>query len=62
MLTQEIINFANYLADIATEISKKYYRIENGEVAKDDDSPVTKADREIEEKIREAILSFLVYS
>ena len=25
MLNQEIINFANYLADIATEISKKYY-------------------------------------
>ena len=55
MLTQEIINFANHLADIASEISKKYYRIENGEIAKDDDSPVTKADREIEEKIREAI-------
>jgi len=55
MLNQEIINFANHLADIASEISKKYYRIENGEIAKDDDSPVTKADREIEEKIREAI-------
>ena len=57
MLNQEIINFANHLADIASEISKKYYRIENGEVAKDDDSPVTKADREIEEKIREAIFA-----
>jgi inositol-phosphate phosphatase/L-galactose 1-phosphate phosphatase/histidinol-phosphatase len=55
MLNQEIINFANHLADIASEISKKYYRMENGEIAKDDDSPVTKADREIEERIRQEI-------
>jgi len=55
MLNQEIINFANLLADTASEISKKYYRIANGEIAKEDDSPVTIADREIEEKIRELI-------
>jgi len=55
MLTQEIIDFANYLADISQPIAKKYFRVNNGEVAKDDDSPVTKADREIEKVIREAI-------
>jgi inositol-phosphate phosphatase/L-galactose 1-phosphate phosphatase/histidinol-phosphatase len=55
MINQEIINFANLLADTASEISKKYYRLANGEVAKEDDSPVTIADREIEQKIRELI-------
>lgn len=55
MLSQEIINFANYLADISEPIAKKYFRLDNGEVTKDDDSPVTKADREIEKAIREAI-------
>ena len=55
MINQEIINFANLLADTASKISKKYYRLANGEVAKEDDSPVTIADREIEQKIRELI-------
>lgn len=55
MLTKEIINFANYLADISEEIAKKYFRLDNGEITKDDDSPVTKADREIEKIIREEI-------
>lgn len=55
MLTQEMIDFANYLADISQPIAQKYFRVNNGEVAKDDDSPVTKADREIEKVIREAI-------
>ncbi|MDX2083580.1 MAG: histidinol-phosphatase [Rickettsiales bacterium] len=55
MLTKEIIDFANYLADISAPIAQKYFRINNGEVTKEDDSPVTKADREIEMIIRDAI-------
>jgi len=55
MITKEIADFANYLADISTEIAKKYFRLPNGEIAKEDDSPVTKADREIEQVIREEI-------
>lgn len=56
MLDQKIINFANYLADISAEITKKYFRLPNGEITKDDDSPVTKADREIEEVLRHEII------
>ncbi len=55
MPTQEFTTFANYLADLSTDIAKKYFRLPNGEIAKDDDSPVTKADREIEEIIRAEI-------
>lgn len=55
MINQEIINFANHLADLSSDIARKYFRLENGEIAKDDDSPVTKADREIEKIIREEI-------
>ncbi len=55
MLNQEIINFANHLADLSSEIAKKYFRVPNGEITKEDDSPVTKADREIEKIIREQI-------
>ena len=55
MLNQEIINFANHLADLSSEIAKKYFRLPNGEVAKDDDSPVTKADREIEKTLRDEL-------
>lgn len=55
MPNAELINFANYLADLSVPIAKKYFRLPNGEVAKDDDSPVTKADREIEEIIRAEI-------
>lgn len=55
MLNQEIISFANHLADLSIPIAKKYFRLPNGEIAKEDDSPVTKADREIEEVIRAEI-------
>lgn len=55
MLTPEIIDFANYLADLSGPIAKKYFRFANGEIAKEDDSPVTLADREIEKTIRAAI-------
>lgn len=53
--TSEFFNFANHLADIATAISKRYFRKPNQEVAKSDDSPVTLADREIEAAIRQEI-------
>lgn len=55
MLNQEIIDFANYLADISEKPAQKYFRSNNGEISKDDDSPVTKADREIEKIIRKEI-------
>lgn len=44
----QIISFAHRLADIAHLITKKYYRLSNGEMAKLDESPVTLADQEIE--------------
>lgn len=56
ILPQEVFDFANHLADIASDISKRYYRQPNGEAAKSDDSPVTIADREIESVIRQEIL------
>jgi len=60
MFYQEILEFTHQLCDIATEVSKRYYRLNDQkilqEIAKDDDSPVTIADREIEEKIRQAIM------
>lgn len=55
MISQEIIDFANHLADLSTDIAKKYFRLDNGEIAKEDDSPVTIADREIERIIRAEI-------
>lgn len=55
MLTKEIIDFANHLADLSGAAIKKYFRQENGEITKDDDSPVTKADREAEKVMRDAI-------
>lgn len=55
MLTSEIIDFANHLAEISKPIAKKYFRLPNGEIAKEDDSPVTIADREIEKIIRAEI-------
>lgn len=55
MLNREIIDFANHLADLSGEVIRKYYRVENDEITKDDDSPVTKADRGAEEVIRAAI-------
>lgn len=56
MLEQQFIDFANYLADEASKISKKYYRLPNGETSKEDNSPVTKADQEIEATIRNLII------
>ena len=55
MISPEMKLFANHLADISAPIAKKYFRTANGEFAKADDSPVTKADREIEQIIRQEI-------
>lgn len=56
MITNEIKDFANYLADISAQITKKYFRLPNGEITKEDESPVTIADREIEKTLREEIM------
>ena len=55
MLNQEIINFANHLADLSGEVIRKYFRQDLGEIKKDDHSPVTLADKETETVIRSAI-------
>lgn len=52
---QEFIELANSLADIAGEIARKYYRQPFDIVRKGDDSPVTIADRAIEEAMRALI-------
>ncbi|MFT5703921.1 MAG: histidinol phosphatase-like enzyme (inositol monophosphatase family) [Rickettsiales bacterium] len=56
MLNQQIINFSNHLADISSDVIKKYFRQDLGEVKKDNATPVTIADRKSEEVMRAAIL------
>lgn len=56
MINKETNDFANYLADLSESIAKKYFRLPNGEIEKSDQSPVTLADREIEEAIRAQIV------
>jgi inositol-phosphate phosphatase/L-galactose 1-phosphate phosphatase/histidinol-phosphatase len=55
MINQELINFSNHLADLSQEIAKRYFRLPNGETSKEDETPVTHADREIEKIIRSEI-------
>ena len=55
MIKKELIDFANHLADLSSKVIKNYYRVSNDEIAKTDDSPVTRADREAEAVIRAAI-------
>ena len=55
MINQELISFANHLADLSSDIAHKYFRQKIGEENKVDHSPVTFADKEIEKAIREAI-------
>ena len=55
MINQEIINFANHLADLSGEVIKKYFRQNFEEVKKDNQTPVTKADFEAEIVMRDAI-------
>ena len=54
---QEFVELANRLADEAGEIVKQYYRQPFEVISKDDESPVTIADRSIEERLREIIES-----
>ena len=51
----EFIKFANLLADDASKISMKYFRKTLKIQNKDDESPVTIADKETEQIIREQI-------
>ena len=55
MLNQEVISFANNLADISGEVIKKYFRQDFAEVQKDNQTPVTIADKEAELVMRAAI-------
>jgi len=54
---QEFITLANMLADEAGNIVRKYYRSALDVETKNDDSPVTIADREVEKRLREIIES-----
>ncbi len=50
---QEFIALANSMADIAADIIQKYYRKPMAIDKKDDNSPVTVADREVESALRD---------
>ncbi len=52
---QELLSFANNLADEAGKIVQQYFRSKFEVIKKDDDSPVTIADRSIEKRLREII-------
>lgn len=52
---RELIALASTLADAAGEIARSYYRAPLDIETKDDASPVTRADREIEQRLRELI-------
>ncbi len=54
---QEIIAFANSLADKSGEIIQKYFRTPFDVESKADDSPVTVADKEVEQTLRDMILA-----
>ena len=51
----ELVSFANYLADEVEPIIEKYFRTKLTIDDKEDESPVTMADKKIELKIRELI-------
>ncbi len=51
----EFVEFANRMADIAGEIIQKYYRQPFDIEKKEDESPVTIADREVEKALRDLI-------
>ncbi len=56
MLNPEIVNFANHLADLSGEVIRKYFRQDFCEIEKDNQTPVTLADKETEMVIRNAIM------
>lgn len=51
----EIIDFAEFMADEARKISRLYYRSQMGVETKEDKSPVTEADRKIEDTMRKLV-------
>ena len=51
----ELLSFSNHLADESAKIIKKYFRTPMKIDAKNDESPVTIADKKTELKIRELI-------
>lgn len=57
-LTGKLLEFANFLADEAAQISRKYFRQAITITSKENQSPVTIADREIELRLRELIKQY----
>lgn len=57
-LTGKLFEFANFLADEAAQISRKYFRQAITITSKENQSPVTIADREIELRLRELIKQY----
>jgi len=55
VVTEEILQFANKLADCARTISITHFRNGGGFEIKSDDTPVTKADRDIEHELKRRI-------
>ncbi len=53
---QELLNFAEQLADAARPVSLKYFRTAISAEVKADESPVTIADRETETRLRQMII------
>lgn len=53
----DLVAFAEKLADEARVIAARYFRTPLEIISKDDDSPVTRADREIEQRLRDLIQS-----
>lgn len=51
----DLLDLANRLADAASDVVHRYFRTPHGFDSKDDDSPVTIADREAEKTIRDML-------
>ena len=54
--TQELIQFANQVADAVAEVHRKYFRQPVSTEYKDDSSPVTQCDKESETVMRELVM------
>ncbi|MEM7531868.1 MAG: inositol monophosphatase family protein [Chloroflexota bacterium] len=55
-MDKELLTFTQHLADISGDVIRKYYRGDIQLDTKSDDTPVTIADRQAEEVMREAIM------
>jgi len=55
LLPEDFIPFANQLANVSGEVIRRYYKKRITVEIKDDDSPVTKADKEVERSLRALI-------